>query len=344
MVMAAVAPDLANNPISLEIYLKSVSDQKPIPNVKVTIYKVADMMVVGDGFYFKLTSEFSGTGVDVNNIDTAAVNLTDAADMLAYAGANGIAGISQTTDQYGKALFDVGSPAGFAGITPGIYLVCSDDIPGYNDNGPIQEFLVAVPNKDADGKWVYRLTASPKADPSPVVTPMPSTPPPSPSTPPPSVSPSTPPPSISPSTVPPSHIPPSYIPPSYVPPSYIPPSYIPPSYAPPASTPPTIPPPASYPPRPSYAPPSGTATPQGTAAPPSGTASPAAASSGTPTPYYTVPPGGPNGSGGGNLPQTGMLNWPIPILSSTGLVFFSVGWIMLKNRKKNDEDGDALDE
>lgn len=38
---------------------------------------------------------------------------------------------------------------------------------------------------------------------------------------------------------------------------------------------------------------------------------------------------------GSTLPQTGQLNWPIPVLVVLGLVLFSVGWLLRFGRKKN---------
>lgn len=35
------------------------------------------------------------------------------------------------------------------------------------------------------------------------------------------------------------------------------------------------------------------------------------------------------------LPQTGQLNWPIPVLAVLGLCLFSVGWVLRFGRKKN---------
>lgn len=35
-----------------------------------------------------------------------------------------------------------------------------------------------------------------------------------------------------------------------------------------------------------------------------------------------------------NLPQTGQLNWPIPVLAIGGLVFFAAGWILILSRKR----------
>lgn len=38
---------------------------------------------------------------------------------------------------------------------------------------------------------------------------------------------------------------------------------------------------------------------------------------------------------GDKLPQTGQLNWPVPILASTGLLFIALGWMLISGRKKN---------
>lgn len=38
---------------------------------------------------------------------------------------------------------------------------------------------------------------------------------------------------------------------------------------------------------------------------------------------------------GGILPQTGQLNWPIPVLALSGLCLFSIGWILRFGRKSN---------
>lgn len=34
------------------------------------------------------------------------------------------------------------------------------------------------------------------------------------------------------------------------------------------------------------------------------------------------------------LPQTGQLNWPIPVLVITGLLLFAVGWLLCRSKKK----------
>ncbi len=37
------------------------------------------------------------------------------------------------------------------------------------------------------------------------------------------------------------------------------------------------------------------------------------------------------------LPQTGQLNWPVPLLAVSGLAFFILGWVLFMNREKKHE-------
>ncbi len=49
-------------------------------------------------------------------------------------------------------------------------------------------------------------------------------------------------------------------------------------------------------------------------------------------------PGNPNASSDPTeepLPQTGQLNWPIPMLAASGLLLFAVGWLLRFGRKKD---------
>lgn len=50
----------------------------------------------------------------------------------------------------------------------------------------------------------------------------------------------------------------------------------------------------------------------------------------------TAPPKTPTGGKGYRLPQTGQLNWPVPVLAVSGLVVFSLGWWL--SRQKHEED------
>lgn len=50
------------------------------------------------------------------------------------------------------------------------------------------------------------------------------------------------------------------------------------------------------------------------------------------TPPTATPTESPTNPG---LPQTGQLNWPIPLLAALGLGLFSIGWMLRFGRKKN---------
>lgn len=51
-------------------------------------------------------------------------------------------------------------------------------------------------------------------------------------------------------------------------------------------------------------------------------------------PAPTVPPTEPPPKDP-SLPQTGQLNWPIPVLAVTGLLLFILGWVLCFDRRKN---------
>lgn len=48
-------------------------------------------------------------------------------------------------------------------------------------------------------------------------------------------------------------------------------------------------------------------------------------------------PGEP-GNGGPKLPQTGQLNWPVPVLTVAGLILFSIGWVLRFGKKNRYEE------
>ena len=49
-----------------------------------------------------------------------------------------------------------------------------------------------------------------------------------------------------------------------------------------------------------------------------------------PPPTEPVPPGDPD------LPQTGQLNWPVPVLAVLGMTFFLAGWALCRNSGRKD--------
>lgn len=68
------------------------------------------------------------------------------------------------------------------------------------------------------------------------------------------------------------------------------------------------------------------ASPKVSATPPSPTPTPTPIPTPTPTKTPTPPE---------KLPQTGMLMWPIPVLTSIGLLLFLIGWVL--NKRESDE-------
>lgn len=65
------------------------------------------------------------------------------------------------------------------------------------------------------------------------------------------------------------------------------------------------------------------------------TTSPPAGGSGTPSDsgYGSGSPG----TDTPTLPQTGQMNWPVPVLTAAGLFVFTLGWIMRFGKRKDDE-------
>lgn len=45
-------------------------------------------------------------------------------------------------------------------------------------------------------------------------------------------------------------------------------------------------------------------------------------------------PSTPDGSNGPYLPQTGMLQWPVPLLAGSGVLLFAVGWGVSRSRRR----------
>lgn len=54
-----------------------------------------------------------------------------------------------------------------------------------------------------------------------------------------------------------------------------------------------------------------------------------------PAPPATTPSTNPPTEPGDKLPQTGQLNWPIPVLAVLGLLLIAIGWALCLSREKN---------
>lgn len=53
-------------------------------------------------------------------------------------------------------------------------------------------------------------------------------------------------------------------------------------------------------------------------------------------PLETLPPTKPTKPSDPKLPQTGQLNWPVPLLAITGIGMFAIGWCLRYGRQKDD--------
>ena len=53
-----------------------------------------------------------------------------------------------------------------------------------------------------------------------------------------------------------------------------------------------------------------------------------------PTPTTPAPPTTPANPAGPTLPQTGQLNWPVPVLAALGLALFAAGWALRFGRRQ----------
>lgn len=55
-----------------------------------------------------------------------------------------------------------------------------------------------------------------------------------------------------------------------------------------------------------------------------------------PEPTETSEPPGSSSEPGGKLPQTGQLNWPIPVLVISGMALFVIGWVLCFRKRDDD--------
>jgi len=285
-----------------------------ILDLPITLYKAAGLETSGAGVTYTPTDDFSQSGADMSGISEPLQNQRAALTLLGYAESLSITGASTVTDSTGYALF--------SRLTPGLYLIAPGSAAGFYD---IKPYLIQIP-QFIDGYWNYKIIAVPKMEPLPDSTPAPSRP---------TVFPKPPP------AVP--HTPSVSAEPS-------PMDSPAPEISIPAAT-GAISDPAQPSPdaithirkRPPMHSPDNTLKMDG------------------PNDYIEYDPNGMplgkwlyNADTGswdftgfpplGDLPQTGMLNWPIPVMSVSGLILFTAGWIVVikdregKKRASRDKD------
>ena len=251
----------------------------PLQGISVSLYRVAGVDSSGS---FTLTSDFSTSGVDLNNVQYTGNNTIDAntnrtlsAVLRDFAANNNRQPITQSQSSNNNGWVE------FTGLSTGMYLLVQNTTSTY---GHIMDpALIPLPAY-SNNAWNYDVPIHPKFD----LVSQPSPPPP-------------------------------------------PPSPSPPPSAPPSPLPPLPTPPLGLPTQP---PPGNTFVPDGNG-------------------YIELDPDGvPLGKWEpdddvlifdpfpplANLPQTGQLRWPIPVLSCFGMLMAIAGVIVVKKHEKNENE------
>lgn len=138
--------------LSLTLAVTENGEQVPLTNVPLALYQVADMDT-DPVSYFHLASSLSDTGVDLNNLKTAA-DAENASKILENrVGAAGIVPLTGTTDENGNLFFD--------SLPKGVYLVVQT---GALDYCRVSPMLLSVPYTDDGKAFDYDVKAFPKAE------------------------------------------------------------------------------------------------------------------------------------------------------------------------------------
>lgn len=151
---------------SITVKLNS-GEHASVAGVEVTLWRVGESVV---GSYV-LLSDYVGSGVKINNLNTAQEQAAAASDLTTFIEKNRLLGIKCVTNSRGEALF--------SNLSVGLYLLRVTSTVGECIAKP---FLVPMPLEKPDGSgWNYEVIAEPKI---PIITgkdsvPPPLTPPPS---------------------------------------------------------------------------------------------------------------------------------------------------------------------
>lgn len=124
-------------------------DKQSVPGGTVTLHRVGDVVQDDGDYIFALSSEFSGSNVLLDDLESA----EKAKALASYAEAQRLAGVTQSVGDSGSVVF--------ADLEIGLYLVTQRQAAdGYLAFEP---FLVSIPMTD-DGAYVYDVDASPKLE------------------------------------------------------------------------------------------------------------------------------------------------------------------------------------
>lgn len=154
----AVSTSDAKEPIDTSIdcslTLKYKHDKTLFSGLNIDLYCVA---TVSSDFQYTLTDSFSKTKLNLNGISSDSEWDSIRTTIGSYVDADSINPIDTAcTNAFGEVSFE--------GLLPGMYFVKPVRI---EDNGYYYFFdsaIIAVPDLDADGQWIYAVTAEPKPD------------------------------------------------------------------------------------------------------------------------------------------------------------------------------------
>lgn len=131
---------------SIEITLSEVSENLPVSNADITIYKIADAISKDNNLSFNYHESLKESEFDLKE-----AKITN--EILEIVTENEIPNFSKTTNNIGVVEF--------ANLDLGLYLVTqTNQVEGFSSIAP---FLVFIP-KVIDNKWTYDIKATPKVD------------------------------------------------------------------------------------------------------------------------------------------------------------------------------------
>lgn len=123
----------------------------PIPNVKLTLYKVGSVTFDGN-VHFVLDSAFADTGINFDELQNAEGWYSAAATLSETVKESGISGIEMQSDEEGKIVYN--------DQAEGVYLIVQSDS---DERVSVSPMLLTVPFAEEETGWTYDVQAYPKA-------------------------------------------------------------------------------------------------------------------------------------------------------------------------------------
>lgn len=123
----------------------------PIPDVKMTLYKVGNVSFDGN-VHFSVDSALQSTGIDFENIQTAEEWKAAAESLASAVKTAGISGSEMQSDTEGKIVY--------TNMEEGVYLIVQSE---QEDAVTVLPMLLTVPFAEEGTGWTYDVQAYPKA-------------------------------------------------------------------------------------------------------------------------------------------------------------------------------------